>query len=286
MQARDEQWCIPDEKGWGGRVVIVVGGKGGWGRSRDDCQTPFSQIHCLPKVVTDGPTHRRTDKASYRDTWTLLRTTNIGQKGKLRSVFGIWPLLKRRQDMGVSCLVLSFLSWRYFGLFDDPLLNLPPPSQSLDSLVSQFLEGNAKVTPLMTMDPSVFVGKDALERKILSAMFSDLAKVFIAQYPVSEISWRKRVFDLLWSKFVKFQTFEDDPCEYKERSNVKFKRMCYQIFTTSISFGYNRKKTKKTETEKSMLVFSLKKPWKQNRWLELFWSPYGFIFTKFLSPTE
>ena len=40
----------------------------------------LSQIHCFTKMVIDGPTEEptdgRTDKASYRDAWTHLKTTN------------------------------------------------------------------------------------------------------------------------------------------------------------------------------------------------------------------
>ena len=46
---------------------------------------PFSQIRCLKKKWTDQPTDGPTDKASYRDAWTHLRTTAIVVRKKSSS---------------------------------------------------------------------------------------------------------------------------------------------------------------------------------------------------------
>ena len=63
---------------------------------RDDNTAPFSQIHCLKKVVTDGRTDGRTDKASYRDAWTHLKRGGLNE-WKIWTDKGISMNLKKKK---------------------------------------------------------------------------------------------------------------------------------------------------------------------------------------------
>ena len=131
----------------------------------------------------------------------------------------------------------AFFSITYNG---DSALSL---LQDLTIWAQQILKQNLKVVPLLDIrDPSRFVEKTSVERKLLSSLLYELAKRFAASNISGSINIsRKPVFDAFWGFFLNFHPFEQHLCDFKGKC-INFKLMCNNIFSTAVSYSYHRMK--------------------------------------------
>ena len=115
--------------------------------------------------------------------------------------------------------------------------------QEQKTWVEEFLTQNVKVAPLIDIrDPSRFVEKTSVERKLLSSLLYELAKKFAASNISGSINIsRKPVFDAFWGFFLNFHPFEQHLCDFKGKC-INFKLMCNNIFSTAVSYSYHRMK--------------------------------------------
>ena len=132
--------------------------------------------------------------------------------------------------------LLDFWSEQYLSTYEFTFLS--STLQAMVVWVQRFLKENKKIGPLLEIThPMGFVHKTCVERKVLSSLIYELAKKFAASSFSS--SGRRIAFDTLWSFFPNFHAFERHPCAYKDRQ-VFFKIMCNNMFSTAVSYSYNR----------------------------------------------
>ena len=113
--------------------------------------------------------------------------------------------------------------------------------QEQKTWVEEFLTQNVKVAPLIDIrDPSRFVEKTSVERKLLSSLLYELAKTFAASNNAATVS-RKPVFHAFWAFFPNFHQFEQHLFEFKGK-NMTFKLMCNDIFSSAVSYLNHRMK--------------------------------------------
>ena len=115
--------------------------------------------------------------------------------------------------------------------------------QEMKKWVEDFLKQNVKVAPLLEIrDPSRWVEKATVERKLLSSVLYELAKMFAASSANASVNVsRKLVFDAFWSYFPNFPLFEQQVCAFKG-NRLSFKLMCNSIFSSAVSSSTHRLK--------------------------------------------
>jgi len=111
-------------------------------------------------------------------------------------------------------------------------------------LSDDFIPGNKKIAALQEItDINCFTSKQSLERKLLSSVCYDLGKQhFWKFYP--RIHSVKPLFELFWTNFPNFASFQFDHVPYKPAQNYTFKSMCIDYANKAFTSVRNRQKKK------------------------------------------
>jgi len=110
-------------------------------------------------------------------------------------------------------------------------------------LSDDFIPGNKKIAALQEItNISCFLSKESVERKLLSSVCYDLGKQHYWKfYP--RIQSVKPLFELFWTSFPNFASFQFVYVPYKPAQNYTFKSMCVDYANKAVaSVRYKQKK--------------------------------------------